>query len=80
VYVSVNVCLCVSMDEMGCFEFWSFYVDIDVMRVYVGADGHVSSCSGSLLLLLLLLLFYYFYYYYYYYYVFRKKLSPKHIL
>jgi hypothetical protein len=37
------------MDEMGCFEFWSFYVDIDVMRVhFVGADGHVSSCSGGL--------------------------------
>jgi hypothetical protein len=40
------------MDEMECFEFWSFYVDIDIMRVYVvGADGHVSSCLCSLFLL-----------------------------
>jgi hypothetical protein len=40
----VGVCgrLCVLMDEMGCFEFWHFYVDVDVMRVYVvGADGHI---------------------------------------
>jgi hypothetical protein len=37
------------MDEIGCLEFRSFYVDIDVMRVYViGADGHVSSCLGGL--------------------------------
>lgn len=42
-------CLCVLMDEMGCFEFWSFYVDIDVMQVcVVGAEGHVSSCLGGL--------------------------------
>jgi hypothetical protein len=43
--------VCVSMDEMGCFEFCSFYVDTDVMRVYeyvVGADGHVSSSLGGL--------------------------------
>jgi hypothetical protein len=40
----VNDHLPVLMDEMGCFEFWSFYVDIDVMWIYaVGADGHVSS-------------------------------------
>jgi hypothetical protein len=40
--VDVSGCLCVLMDEMGCFEFWSFYVDIDVMQVYsVGVDGHV---------------------------------------
>jgi hypothetical protein len=46
--VDVSGCLCALMDEMGCFEFWSFYVDIDVMRVYVaGADGHMSSCLGG---------------------------------
>jgi hypothetical protein len=37
------------MDEMGCFEFWSFYVDIDVIQVYsVAVDGHMSSCLGDL--------------------------------
>jgi hypothetical protein len=44
--VDVNGCLCVLMDQMGCFEFWSFYVDTDVMQVYVvGTDGH---CLGGL--------------------------------
>jgi hypothetical protein len=47
--VGVNIRLCVLMDEMECFDFWSFYVDADVMRVYTdGADGHVSSCLGGL--------------------------------
>jgi hypothetical protein len=33
-------------------NFGTFYVDIDVMRVYVvGADVHVSSCIGGLLFL-----------------------------
>jgi hypothetical protein len=46
----VSVVACVSMDETECFEFWYFYVDIDVMRVYVvGAGGHVSSCLCGLL-------------------------------
>jgi hypothetical protein len=41
--------LYVSMDEVGCFEFWSLYVDIDVMWVYVvGAGGRVLSCLGGL--------------------------------
>jgi hypothetical protein len=47
--VSVSGHVCVSVDEMGCFELWFFYVDIDVMRVYVvGVDGHVSSCLDGL--------------------------------
>jgi hypothetical protein len=47
--VAVNGRLCVLMDEMGCFEFWSFYVDIHVMLVYVvDSDSHVSSCLGGL--------------------------------
>jgi hypothetical protein len=47
--VRVSGRLCVLMDEMGCFEFRSFYVDTDVMRVYaVGADDHVSSCLCGL--------------------------------
>jgi hypothetical protein len=45
----VNGRLCVLMDEVGCFEFWSFCVDPGVMRAYVGgADGHVSPCLGGL--------------------------------
>jgi hypothetical protein len=37
------------MDKMGCFKFWSFCVDVDIMRVYVvGADGHVLSCLSGL--------------------------------
>jgi hypothetical protein len=40
------------MDEMGYFEVWCIYVDIDVMRVYgVGSDGHISSCLGGLVFL-----------------------------
>jgi hypothetical protein len=47
--VGVNCCLCVLLNEMGSFEFWSFYIDIDIIRVYVvGADGHVSSCMRGL--------------------------------
>jgi uncharacterized membrane protein YdcZ (DUF606 family) len=46
--VGASGCSCVLMDEMGSFEFWSFYVGTDVMGVYVvGADGHVSSCLGG---------------------------------
>jgi hypothetical protein len=46
---SVNDCMCVLMDEMGRFEFWSFYIDIEVMQVYiVGSEGHVSSCFRGL--------------------------------
>lgn len=46
--VGVNGRFCVLMDAMGRFEFWSFCVDADDMRVYaVAADGHVSSCSGG---------------------------------
>jgi hypothetical protein len=41
--VGVNSRLFILMNEIY-FEFWFFYVNIDVMRVYiVGADGHVSS-------------------------------------
>jgi hypothetical protein len=29
--VGVNGRLCVLMDGMGCFEFWSFYAYIDIM-------------------------------------------------
>jgi hypothetical protein len=39
------------MDEMGCFKFWSFYVDVEVKRVYVGADDLVSSCLSDLFFL-----------------------------
>jgi hypothetical protein len=47
--VGVIGCLYVLMNIMGCFEFWSFYVDIDVMWVYVvSADGHVSSYLSGL--------------------------------
>jgi hypothetical protein len=45
----VSTVVCVLLVEMGCFKFWSFNVDVDVMRVYlVGADGHMSSCLGDL--------------------------------
>jgi hypothetical protein len=38
--VTVSGRLCVLMDEMWCFEFWTYYVDIDLMLVYVaGNDG-----------------------------------------
>jgi hypothetical protein len=47
--VGVSDHLCVLMGEMGCFEFWSFYVDTDVVRVYAAdADGQVSSCLCGL--------------------------------
>jgi hypothetical protein len=47
--VGIDDHLCVLMDEMRCFEFWSFYVDIDVMRVYVvRANSHVLSCLCGL--------------------------------
>jgi hypothetical protein len=39
--VCVRACVCVFflMNKMGCVEFMSLYVDIDVMRIYVvGAD------------------------------------------
>jgi hypothetical protein len=30
----VSIVLCVLlMDEIECFEFWSFYVDVDIIRV-----------------------------------------------
>jgi hypothetical protein len=46
--VGVSGRLYVLLVEMGCFEFWSFYTDIDVMRVYVDSgDGHVSSCFAG---------------------------------
>jgi hypothetical protein len=45
--MSLIVCLCVLVDEMGYFGFWSFYIDFDIMRVYVGADGHMSSRLGG---------------------------------
>jgi hypothetical protein len=31
--VGISGHLCVLMEEMRCFEFWSFYVDIDFTRV-----------------------------------------------
>jgi hypothetical protein len=38
--VGVNGCLCVLMDEMACFEFWTYYVDTDLMHLYVvGTDS-----------------------------------------
>jgi hypothetical protein len=47
--VGVSGRLCVLMGEMGCFEFWSFNIGTDVMRVYtVGADGHEFSCLCGL--------------------------------
>jgi hypothetical protein len=47
--VGVNGRFCVLMDEMGCFELLSFYVDIDIMQVCVfGADELVSPCLGGL--------------------------------
>jgi hypothetical protein len=47
--VGVDGRSCVLRDEMGCFELWYFYVDTDVMRVYVvDADCHMLSCSGGL--------------------------------
>jgi hypothetical protein len=40
-------CVCL-MDEIGCFEFWSFYIDTDMRVCIFGADSHVSSfLSGS---------------------------------
>jgi hypothetical protein len=46
--VGVNGRLCVLMNEMRCFEFWSFHVDIDAIGVYiVASDVHVSSCLGG---------------------------------
>lgn len=47
--VGVSGLLCLLMDEMGRFAFWSLYAETGVMRVYnVDGDGHVSSCLGSL--------------------------------
>jgi hypothetical protein len=48
--VGVNGSLFVLMDETGCFEFWSLFIGIYVMLVYVVVDGnaHVSSCLGGL--------------------------------
>lgn len=47
--VGVSGRLCILMDEMGCFEFLSFFAGIDVAWVYgLSADGHVSSSSGDL--------------------------------
>jgi hypothetical protein len=50
--VGVSCRWCVFMDEMECFESWSFYVAVDAMRVcVVDADDHVSSCLGGVFLL-----------------------------
>jgi hypothetical protein len=33
--VGVNGRLCVLMHKMVCLEFWTFHIDVDVIRVYV---------------------------------------------